>query len=229
MKDSEIRRLEMLIRVRSFGTAHADAFPVTSRGGELLAIVESAITEMEGHAARQESGKRDAREGTSLKAVAREALREDIDAISRTARAMALTIPGLENKFRRPYNVGDQAMLAAARSFAQDAEPLKDEFIRRGLPANFLEDLNADIEAFEASISDHAQKIGERVAATASINGPVERGLNAARELDAIVRNIFRDDAATLAEWTSASHTERSQRRASTPAPATQSAAPPNA
>ncbi|PYS47158.1 MAG: hypothetical protein DMF68_16740 [Acidobacteria bacterium] len=214
MKDSEIRRLEMLIRVRLFGAAHIDVFPTMSRGDELLAIIDSAITEMEGHATRQESGKREAREGTSLKGIAREALREDLDAISRTARVMALTIPGLEDKFRRPYNVGDQTLLAVARAFAQDAAPLKDEFIRRGLPANFLEDLNADIEAFEASINDHAQKIGERVAATASINAPVERALNAVRELDAIVRNIFRDDAATLAEWTSASHTERSAKRA---------------
>jgi hypothetical protein len=39
------------------------------------------------------------------------------------------------------------------------------------------------------------------------------------RELDAIVRNIFDDDPASLAAWTSASHVERAPRRRQTDAP----------
>ena len=34
--------------------------------------------------------------------------------------------------------------------------------------------------------------------------------------MDAIVKNVFRNNPAALAEWTSASHTERQPRRAST-------------
>jgi hypothetical protein len=47
------------------------------------------------------------------------------------------------------------------------------------------------------------------VAATVAVSDAAERGHNAVRELDAIVRNIFRDDPAALAEWESASHVER--------------------
>jgi hypothetical protein len=212
MKDSETRRLEMFIRVREFGTAQADVFTATTRGGEVIAQVNSAISELEEHGATQSSGTRTAREKTTLKAVARAALREDLEAISRTARALALSTPGLNDKFRIPRNLGDQAWLAAARSFAQDAEPLKAEFIRRGLPANFLEDLDAGITEFEQSISSRAHVTGARVAATAAIDDAIERGMNAVRELEAIVRNTFRDDPATLAQWTSASHTERTSR-----------------
>jgi hypothetical protein len=212
MKDSETRRLEMFIRVRKFGAARADAFPANTRGGELLTILNTSITEMEGHAATQSSGTRASKEVTTLKAVARDALREDLEAISRTARALAFTTPGLDDKFRLPRNVGDQAWLAAARSFAADAVPLKAEFIRRGLPQGFLDDLNADITEFEESIGSREQKTGEHVAATAAIDGSIERGMNAVRELDAIVQNTFRNDPATLARWTSASHTERPPR-----------------
>jgi hypothetical protein len=44
--------------------------------------------------------------------------------------------------------------------------------------------------------------------------------MNAVRELDAIVRNTFRDDPATLAEWTSARHIERAPRHAAPQTPA---------
>jgi hypothetical protein len=41
-----------------------------------------------------------------------------------------------------------------------------------------------------------------------------EQGLEAVHELDAIVRNVYADNAAELAAWESASHVERAPRRA---------------
>lgn len=224
MDNLETRRLEMFLRVRQFGAARAASFPAGARGAELLTLLGTVITELEGHATAQASGASAAREGTALKAAAFEALREDLEPINRTARAMALVTPGLDDKFRLPRNAGTQAWLTAARSFALDAEPLKAEFTRRGLPADFLEDLAADIRALEAAIDGRAQKAGSRVAATVAIDDAIGRGLSAVRELDAIVRNVFRNDAATLAEWTSASHTERQPRR---PPATTPTATPP--
>lgn len=214
MKDSATRRLETLIRVRQYGASHAATFPANSRGAEVLAEVDAAITELETHASAQHSGKSALSANTTLTASARAELREDLEAIRRTARAMSHATPGLEDKFRLPRSPRDQELLAAARSFAADVVSLKAEFVRRGLPADFVEDLNADVEAFAASIDGKAQKAGERVAATAAIDSAVERGVNAVRELDAIVRNTFRQDPAALAEWTSASHTERAPRAA---------------
>lgn len=221
MDDLETRRLDMFIRARQFGAAHSDAFPANTRGSEVIAELNEVITALQEHATTQASGTRGAKEGTAVKTAAREALREDLEAIARTARVMALTTPGLDDKFRLPRNAGDQAWLAAARSFAQDAAPIKAEFTRRGLPANFLEDLNADIETLEESINSRAQKIGKRVAASAGIDETTGRGMNAVREFDAIVRNVFGNDAATLAEWTSASHVERQPRSASVEPPPT--------
>jgi hypothetical protein len=217
MKESEIRRLEMFIRVRQFGVAHAASFTEGSRGRELFAELDTVVAELETHSTAQASGKSATREHTTLKSVAKESLQHSLTALSHTARSMALTTPGLEDKFRLPRSASDQAWLALARSFAQDAAPLKDEFVRWGLHPNFLDGLNSEIAAFAQSIESRAQKTGERVAATASIDGAIERGTNAARALDAVVHNTFREDAGTLAEWTSASHVERQPHRASTP------------
>jgi ElaB/YqjD/DUF883 family membrane-anchored ribosome-binding protein len=212
MRDSATRRLEMFIRVREFMLAHASVFTATTRGGELLALLVALITELQGHMASQSSGMRAAREKTSLKSVARAALQEALEAITDTARAMALTMPGLNDKFRLPHGASAQVWLATARAFAVDAEPLKAEFIKRGLPSNFLDELKALADEFEETISGKAQTKGAHVAATAAIDDCIERGMNIVRELGAIVRNTFRDDPALLAEWASASHTARAPR-----------------
>lgn len=219
MDDSATRRLDTFYRVQQFGKTHPAAFPDGSRGAEVLSELDTAVTDLEGHAAAQASGKAGAREATTLRALANAALREEMKAMSETARAIAITVPGLEEKFRLPHNAGAQAWLAAARAFAQDAAPLKGEFVRRGMPADFLDQLAEKLAAFDQATGGRAQKHGEHVAATAAIDTALERGVNAVRELDAIVRNVFRDDAATLAEWTSASHTERAPRGNNAPAP----------
>ncbi|PYS92816.1 MAG: hypothetical protein DMF64_07450 [Acidobacteria bacterium] len=220
MNDQIVRDLETYIRVREFCTAHAAAFPAGTRGHEVINVLNAAITELETNMATQASGKRGAKEGTTLKSVARAALREDLEAINRTARAMALSMPGLEDKFRLPRSASNQGWLAVARSFAQDAAPLKVEFVRRGLPEDFLDQLQASIGEYEQTLNRRTQHKGAHVAATAAINEADERAMNCKLELDAIVRNIFRDDPVTLAEWTSASHVERKEhRRKTAPAP----------
>lgn len=213
MNDAVTRNLETFIRVREVLNARADKFPAGSRALEVAALLDTAISDIERHAAAQSSGRRAAKEKGELKSVAFDAMRKDMEALSRTARAMSLTMPGLADKFRLPHNAGEQTWLAAARSFATDAVPLKDEFIHRGMPADFLDDFNADITEFEQAIQHKAQTSGEAIAARASLNEAVGRAINAVREMDAIFRNIFRDDPAALAEWTSASHIERAPRR----------------
>ena len=212
MKDTERRRLEMFMRVREFGTAHAAQFPPTSFAGEQLAALDSAINALETHASAQSSGRSGARAGAAGKAAARDELLRDLEAISRTARSMALTTPGLDDRFRLPQNRSDQDVLAAARAAATDAPPLKAEFVRRGMPADFLEDLAADIEAMEQAISQKAQGTESHIAATAAIDAEVERGMTAVRQLDPVVRNTFASDPSTLAAWLSASHVARTPR-----------------
>jgi hypothetical protein len=216
MKDTERRRLEMFIRVREFGLAHAAQFPATSFAGEQLAVVDSAINALESHASVQSSGRSTVRQSATSKAVARDELMRDLEAISRTARAMGRTMPGLADKFRIPHNQSNQTVLAVARAMATDALPLKAEFTKRGMPANFLEDLQADIDEMERSIARKAQGASSQVAATAAIDTEIERGMNAVRELDPVMRNTFASDPATLAAWQSASHVERPSRRTQT-------------
>jgi hypothetical protein len=136
-------------------------------------------------------------------------------AISKTARAMESSRPGIAASFRLPNNEGDQALLNAARAFVEAATPLKNEFIQHEMPADFLEQLTNAIDAFESATNNQNVNKEKRVTATAAIEAVVERGTALVRELDAIVRNKFRTDAATIAGWASAKRTERPPRRTS--------------
>jgi hypothetical protein len=215
MKDLERHRSETFVRVRDFGTTYGSAFAAGSLGETLFTTVGAIVAELETHAATQASGASASVQGTASRAAARAALVEDLEAISRTASIMAADTRGLRERFRLSrINRNDQLLISTARAFAQDAVPFKAEFIRHEMPADFLEDLNADIAAFEQAVTDQNLKRTARISATESIDAAIERGVKAVRALDAIVRNKFRNDAAVLAAWTSASHTERAPRTA---------------
>jgi hypothetical protein len=202
----------MVTRVRDFGAVEAASFSATTLGGELFAQVGAAATELAAHVARRISGSSDARQGTASKAVAREALRAALEMIRRTARAMSVTMPGLDAKFRIPRNMTDQELLSTAQAFALDAAPLKADLIRYALPANFLGDLDGHIDAFASAINIQHAGRGRQVSATAGIDDALARALSAVRQLDAIVRNTFQDDPQRLAAWESARHVQRSAR-----------------
>jgi hypothetical protein len=187
----------------------------------LFALVSAAIADFNKHSSAQFSSASAARRGTSIKDAARTALRDDLERISRTARAMAFTVAGLDERFRLPRYLNDQQLLETARAFAADAVAFKDTFIRYAMPADFLEDLAADIADFEAASQSQNTGIEKQVTATAEVNTAREQGMNAVSQLDAVVRNKYHNDAANLAAWERARHIERATRsKKSTPAPA---------
>ena len=224
MNDNDRRRFETFVRVRDFGSEHTADFDANSLGRQLFTSLGVVVTEVEGHASSQTSARGASRQGTDTRAHARAALRDDLEAIRRTARALDGVVRGLSDKFRVPHNTNDQDLLNAGRAAHTDATPIKTQFIAHEMPADFLEDLQADIDALEASISGQSTGVGQHVAAGAALDDAIARGMDIVRKLDAIVRNKHANNAAVLAEWTSASHTERTPRRAkaaSAPTPPT--------
>lgn len=224
MNDYLRRHYEMLLRVRDYGVQYTASFPIGTRGHELFADLSSIVTEIEQLAAAQQSNSRSAREGTTQRGEARTELREQMEAISDTARSMALDTTGLEDKFRMPRGrPADLELLSTARAFATDALQLTEQFINYGMPADFLDRLNAAIETLEQAIDSQQRSRRSQVSATSGLDETVERGVNKVRQLDAIVRNTFRNQPAQLSEWETARHTERP------PQPPAPPAAPPPA
>ncbi|MEK7833059.1 MAG: hypothetical protein AAB401_18360 [Acidobacteriota bacterium] len=206
MDSTTTKRYEMLKRVRDFGVAQTAAFTDGSFGKELFARVALVVTELDNHTTSRSSSKGAAQSIATTKSTLRDALREQVAAINRTARILAFETPGLESKFRLPRGTNDQALLNAARAFAADALPLKDAFLKHEMPANFIERLNQLLTDFELATTEKASAVGSHVAAKIAMDETVARGLQAVRQLDVVIRNKFNADPAMLANWTRASH-----------------------
>jgi hypothetical protein len=227
MNDFEKNELATLARVQDFGAQRPTLFPAAQLAGQLMATVGAVVTELTTHATRQSTSTSQARQGATGKAAARAALRYDLEAINRTARAMAFEITGVNDQFRMPHG-GDQELLIAARAFVVDATALKTDFVRYGMAEDFLEDLKADIQVFEQATTVRNQSIEHQRASVAAIDDAMERGLKALKQLDAIMRNVLRNDVGMLTEWLTASHVERVPHRHRKPsAPATPPEPPP--
>jgi hypothetical protein len=211
MNIPDTRRYEMLARLSDFGAAHADLFPADSLGGQMFAAARAAVTALGQHAAAEVSSRGSFDETQRMKTAARTRLRAALDSIRRTAQAVALDTPGVDGKFRRPRG-GEQALLAAARAFAQDSRAMSTAFVAHGLPSTFVDDLDAVIRAFEAAIHDHAASRAADVAARASFAAALKAGLTAVQRLDAIVPNRLGDDSARYAVWERARQVEQSPR-----------------
>jgi hypothetical protein len=126
---------------------------------------------------------------------------------------LAHELPGVSEKFRVPRNNNDRELLNASRAFAIDLLPFNAQFIVHELRQDFLEQLNADIKALEAAISAQSTGRGHRRAAAAAIDVAIDDSNKLLNKLDALVRNKYRKDRATLAEWTTSTHVERVPRR----------------
>jgi hypothetical protein len=202
MDKNQRRQYEMFVRVSDFGHANGDRFPASTKGGDAFAAVEAAVTALNQHTATQFSSRREARGGPSTDTAAYKAMVAMLDAIGHTAKAVAMDTAGVEGRFRVPKAHGKLAVVNAARAFARDVEPLAAQFVAHGMPADFVAQLTTRIAAVEQALQ--AREAGRELhaSADASISAALDSGLAAVHRLDAIVGNVFVDDASAMAGWT---------------------------
>ncbi|MGB7922088.1 MAG: hypothetical protein WCF57_02465 [Pyrinomonadaceae bacterium] len=214
MDDKQRRRKERLDRCGDFGATLAVPFPATSKGGTALAGILACVAELASKDASLVSNISSARQGTSIRQDTRAALRAQVNQISTTGDAIGLDHPEVKGKFPRlKSSANDQMLLSVARSFATDAEPIKALFIEYDMPADFIERLNAGVNAFEQSIDQQNAGAGASRSSRVAIEEILDRGEQELERFDTAVRNKYDGDAATLAAWESANRLERGPRK----------------
>jgi hypothetical protein len=209
----------MFVRVKQYMAENAADFPAGSIGAVQAAEMNAVVDLLDQLGSDQSAGFGDARFSFAGKKSARENVRDDLSEINQTARSMNYQFPNIAEKFRMPRGNNDQQLLAAARAFLTEATPHKTDFIAYGMPADFLDDLQADIEAFEAALGATGEAVDSHVEATAEIDEAIRRGMIAVRILNGVVKNIYRNNVGKLAAWTSASHIEKAPKKEAEPAP----------
>lgn len=189
-------------------------FPADSKGDKLKIRSTALTAQVETAAAEQAS------EGDSLAQAfaqlenARNALIEDLEILNYSARLIADDVEGIEEKFRRPYKLSDEILLAKARAALADLPEFQIMLMEDGeLPADYTTDLEADINAFEAARVAASSALEMRGAARATLADLVRQRMNLSRQITAFVKLKYRDNPGKRAAWEIASHLERPPRR----------------
>ena len=219
MEDTDRRKLDKFERQQAFFTDNAADFPAGTPGGDVAAANAAIVSELNSLAGEQFSEAGASQQATDDKTDLVERLVQILRNINRAANAFEDEIPGSDQQFRLPRNRSEINLLAAGRSFHEDATPLKPRFIEYGLDANFLDELTALITGIEAAGQRGDSSGEQRAASTAGIKDAAERGMANSRRADAIVRIKYANNPQKLAAWTVASHLERAPKKKESPQP----------
>jgi hypothetical protein len=220
MDSTHRRHLERLARASAYATLNATDLPDTSKAGLAATGIRAILDEIDTIEAMRASNLQFLRQATGGKNDERKSLRAQLRAISETARIIGLDHPEVKGVFKfNAANKSDITLLAAARSFANDALPLKSRFIEYDMHADFLDKLNASIAAFERHLDRQTTGQGENIDATVSLEAAFRRGEEMLERLDAAIRNKYHNDPVKIAAWESARRLERAPQRKNTDEP----------
>jgi hypothetical protein len=212
MEDRHHRRREMFLRLKAFSNNHAE-IPPTTVWPQLVTGLDSVNADLAEQIADEESGHSVKRTGTAGRDDAREALKDLVEAIVRTARAIDETKPGFAEGYRGPSQLSDRALLDLAIGIARITPPHKADFLSHGMPADFLETLDAAIAKLQQTMTDQSEGKAGVKSAGVEIEETMDQGMSVRRRMDAVVRNVYRDNTAVLAEWETASHIEQAPKK----------------
>jgi hypothetical protein len=194
VKTKTINELDMLKRVSRFIIEHPIA-PATPRFTALAGEINSAITAIEAAAEDQTGGNGEASGGTASKREKAAELFAFLKGLARTARALDRTAhPGVAEQFRLPNSRTYEALAAATRAAITAATPLEAAFVDHAMPATFIADMEALLTQFEAASSRKVDGTLTQISGTNGLMVRAAKGVSAARKMDALVRNHFRND-----------------------------------
>lgn len=189
--------------------------PFNRSGFLRLPELQIRITEVEQKAAAFGAGRSVAKQGAQTINEAREALLADLFSIREAAKVM-----GVEEKFPYPPRGNDEQLLQMAGVYATNALPLKAQLIAHELPADFLDDLAADVGAFQSTIAERGNAVGDHIAARRELDDALAAGVEDVRGLTSLMKVKYANNPGKLAEWAAATHIERAPRRAKPKPPA---------
>ena len=213
MRKEQRYRYEMFVRVRDFGTANAELFPSSSKGGRMFTEVSAAVTAIEESLTKRDLARAEARR---VKPGTRAVVTSYMKVIAATARQIALDEPG-PNPFRRGGSKSNAALLAKARLFIDEAKVREATFVEFGLPVTFISDFTTLVDELAVAVTVRNNGRAWRQRAQVGIESALTTGAEAIHNLDVLVPNALRLDPVRTGFWHGARRIEGLVHKASTP------------
>jgi hypothetical protein len=187
----------MFLEVKDFGAAHRELFPEGTTGSEAFAELSDAIARID---AQEQARPLAAIDGQKERAVARQAMQEAMREIALTAKG----IKGGSSQAARltlPRGKSMVAWMQAVPAFIQQAETIRAQLCRMGLPATCIDDLRAHAEALKQTME--GRRTGRRgvTQASSETKKAFRRARVAIRTLDIVVHNAVKGDETLTAVW----------------------------
>src|SRR5205823_4995082 len=138
---------------KTFGQTNTADFAAGGEASKHFASIGTVITDLDAAKATQQ------KDGTTSKAVLLDALRLDVQNITRTARAIDQDEPGFAGKFPAPKSSSDKDLITDADAILGKLTPasgaaLKAKFVAHELDANFVQHLQDDRAAIDNAADD---------------------------------------------------------------------------
>ena len=184
-----------------------------ARASALGAEVEGAIAKLIELGADQDQAGGHSLEGTaSIKALTR-AVRADLILISNTARTIVKNGGTLSYPFDVAASEAADVVIAEGEAFYRELNQpgVAQQFLDWEIRPDFLQDLRADLDAYEGVVENRDDATQNRKDSTRDLDAQTEKLIGALDGLDTLFRNKFQDDNAALAAWREASHLERTR------------------
>ena len=110
--------------------------------------------------------------------------------------------------FPEPRRRNLQLELSTARAFIEQAGDRQDQCISFGLPPTFLGDFRTKVNNLQQAMTGRLNSRTVRREASAGTRTALARGLEAVRDLDALVTIATRENPTTFAAWSAARRIE---------------------
>jgi tetratricopeptide (TPR) repeat protein len=199
MREKDTRRLEMVLHIRAFCVEHRALFAKVKDFDQVMADLDAGIAALGAHLDAQDAGLASASASAAQRAEARSALQRALETI-RTF-AATLNTPGLDETFQLRKSYPDRALMARARTFADQAAPIAEALVERGLPDTAIADLPRQIESLDRAIAAGKTGRDKHKAARAGIDESLKAARIITKRLDAVVLRGARRDKTTLQQW----------------------------
>jgi hypothetical protein len=195
----------MAVRVRDFSRAHPSA---DASYASVLGRLESAITRMETLAGQQQGGYLSKHSST----VRRQELRRRLHGgllrhLVTVAADAASENPALTAMFQLPKsNATNKAFQTLARKMLEQGQAQQELLAKHGLADRLLDDLDAAVNEFDASVAETNGGRQDHVLARAEMDTLGAEVMRLVGMLDGLNRYRFERDRQLLVAWESARH-----------------------
>jgi len=192
-------KLEMATRARKFCEDHPFGTPgpdaTVARLKEQLAHAQ-ALAEQAG------SGRIAVRAAVVTRADLRRAITDRAQLLVRVSEATAKEQPEMTERLRLPYrNLSHHRYLTALRVMVSEATPRQELLGRYGLPAEFLGEMTAVLDQFQAAVDAKTAGTSAHVGATAELFTVTDEIMQTVRLLDGFNRYRFPVGSEERAAW----------------------------